>query len=301
MWSLQKSACLLLCLALSQVVRSYDVCLDGVYYDLTGNEATVTNNGEPKCYSGNVAIPPTIAHEHTVYAVTAIAPLAFNGCTGLTGVSIPATVKTVGDDAFKGCPCLPVADKLFYAGTYLVTPYECSVTGTYIIRDGTRWIGNRAFNERPCITYMDIPASVEHIGKKAFYLCTFLKTVTLNSSADIGDSVFAETTAITDFNIYCTQAPPIANEDNAFSETTCQTATLHVLKGCKNLFKTAYGWRKFVNIVDDLEPAGIHSVKTSDNNTAVHYDTCGRRIEPSQKGIHIVQTPSGASRKILIQ
>ena len=147
---------------------AYDVCVDGIYYDLNGNEAIVTNNAVAKCYAGKVIIPSEIQCGTTRYAVTAIAPSAFEGCTQLTDVTIPASVKTVGENAFRHCPLLPVHDMLYYADTYLVGPYECSVTGTYKIKEGTRWIANRAFNENMCIRSIIIPASVESIGKEAF-------------------------------------------------------------------------------------------------------------------------------------
>ena len=95
--------------------------------------------------------------------------------------------------------------------------------------------------------------------------------------------------------------PQVTNEDNAFPEITYQTATLHVLKGYKNVFSTAYGWRKFVNIVDDLTPAGIQKIIIDGNKAAAHYDSYGRQIKPSHKGIHIIKTSEGSSCKILVR
>ena len=65
----------------------------------------------PAGFSGALTIPATwrVARgegEYVRLPVTAIAPGAFEGCTRLTSVVIPGSVKTVGDGAFAGCSAL---------------------------------------------------------------------------------------------------------------------------------------------------------------------------------------------------
>ena len=289
-------------LAWSESATAFDVCVDGIYYDLNGKEATVTNNAEPKCYVGKVVIPSEIKYNNVRYRVTAIAPEAFKGCTGLTDVSIPASVKTVGDDAFRHCPLLPVHDMLYYADTYLVGPYECSVTGTFKIKEGTRWIGNGAFNEITCIRSINIPASVESIGTGAFRLCDYLNSVTINGKVEIGQDAFAGTKAICEINIYSDDTPTIKDEEKAFDETVYQKALIHVAPGTGNSYRSTYGWRKFSNLTDDLPLSGIGNVTApADATVKARYNTRGEALSHPVKGINIIKTAGGKTYKTIVR
>jgi len=83
----------------------YTFSQDGITYRVTvisedGCEVEVISGETP--YTGDVVIPATVSDCYD-YTVTAIADNAFADCTGLTSVTIPATVKTIGSKAFKGC------------------------------------------------------------------------------------------------------------------------------------------------------------------------------------------------------
>ena len=77
-------------------------------------------------------------------SVTSIGDAAFAGCSGLTSVTIPNSVTSIGGSAFAGCSGLPVIDNIRYADTYLLEAVDKSLS-TYTIKEGTRWIGERAF------------------------------------------------------------------------------------------------------------------------------------------------------------
>ena len=66
--------------------------------------------------------------------------------------------------------------------------------------------------------------------------------------------------------------------------------TLHVPKGCKEIYATTDNWAKYgENIVDDIELSGIHSSQVISNDSdAPTYDLQGRRVaHPKQGGIYI--------------
>ena len=42
------------------MVRAYDFESSGIYYNVDGDHAIVTNNGQTKCYGGNVNIPESV-------------------------------------------------------------------------------------------------------------------------------------------------------------------------------------------------------------------------------------------------
>ncbi len=91
-------------------VSAYDAVVNGIYFDLSGKEATVTYKSKKKfsrpCYEGSITIPERIDYNGDIYDVIAIGPNAFGGCNQLTSVEIPSSVVYIGDYAFKDCSSL---------------------------------------------------------------------------------------------------------------------------------------------------------------------------------------------------
>jgi hypothetical protein len=106
--------------------------------------------------AGDLVIPAEIAG----LRVTAIGDRAFEGCDGLTSVTIPDSVETIGDEAFRGCSSLE------------------SVT----IPGSVETIGNSAFLGCRSLESVTILGSVTSIGYTAFYLCDGLTSVTFEGS-----------------------------------------------------------------------------------------------------------------------
>ena len=75
--------------------------VDAIYYDISGTTATVTS-GEKK-YSGKIVIPKSITFENSVYSVKSIGYAAFEECYSLTSVTIPNSVTSIEDEAFRYC------------------------------------------------------------------------------------------------------------------------------------------------------------------------------------------------------
>lgn len=95
-----------LVLALLPLVASaYDVLKDGIYYNLNNSTRTaeVASASNTNVYSGELEIPESFTYGNTTYNVTSIGTNAFKECTNLTGVVIPSTVKSFGEDTFFGC------------------------------------------------------------------------------------------------------------------------------------------------------------------------------------------------------
>jgi hypothetical protein len=80
--------------------------------------------------TGDLVIPGSVTYGGTGYTVTTISNGAFLGCTGLTSVTIPSSVKTIGQEAFSDCTAM----------THLIskatTPPTC---GTQALDDINKW------------------------------------------------------------------------------------------------------------------------------------------------------------------
>ncbi|MBQ8282733.1 MAG: leucine-rich repeat domain-containing protein [Paraprevotella sp.] len=86
---------------------------------------------------------------------TSIGGSAFEGCTGLTSITIPNSVTSIGNGAFWNCTGLT------------------SVT----IPNSVTSIGDDAFSCCTGLTSITIPESVTSIGNNAFIDCTNIKTI----------------------------------------------------------------------------------------------------------------------------
>ncbi|MDX2111053.1 MAG: leucine-rich repeat protein [Verrucomicrobiota bacterium] len=143
--------------------------------------------------------------------VTNIGEGAFSGCTGLTSVSIPSSVASIGDGPFSYCAELTQievdSDNSAYASidgvlfnktiTHLIQ-YPAAKTGsTYTIPVGVTIIGKRAFYYCTGLTSLSIPNSVTSVGIFAFSNCTGLTNMSLpNSVTSIGDWSFSSCTGL---------------------------------------------------------------------------------------------------------
>ena len=137
------TAILLLCCV--GTAKAVEVTIDGIKYDVIAKQAKVIS-GDTK-YSGNIVIPSKIKYKIITCSVTSIGERAFEGCYGLTSVTIPNSVTSIGERAFEGC--------------YGLT--------SVVIGNGVTSIGWNAFQGCSGLISITIPNSVTSIGNGAFY------------------------------------------------------------------------------------------------------------------------------------
>ncbi|SFO50365.1 leucine-rich repeat domain-containing protein, partial [Prevotella sp. tf2-5] len=138
----------LLAILMSMVVSSafaYDAEVDGIYYNFSSGNATVTfyssySSGNANAYKGDIVIPESVTYNDKTYRVTSIGSSAFKGCSGLTSVNMPNSMTIVSSYAFEYCSGLT------------------SIT----IPSGVTTIGNSAFYG--CSNLTDVKVSVTDLS-----------------------------------------------------------------------------------------------------------------------------------------
>ena len=104
--------------------------------------------------------------------------LSFFAPAGLTSYTIPDSVTSIGDDAFRDCSSLTsvtIGNSVTSIGDYAFQ--NCSSLASVTIPDSVTSIGYAAFRSCSSLTSVTIPNSVTSIGGDAFYNCSSLTSV----------------------------------------------------------------------------------------------------------------------------
>ena len=194
----------------SIIVEAGNTCftsVDGVLFNLSKDEIIMCPPGK----SGTYVIPNS---------VTSIGNQAFEGCAGLTSVSIPNSVTSIGGGAFSECTGLTsvtipvsvttIAGLAFYGCTNLtdilvasgntsfasidgvlcnsskdtIVLYPPGRVGGYVIPNSITTIGAAAFYGHTGLTSISITNSVTTIESLAFIGCTGLVSIVIPDSVN---------------------------------------------------------------------------------------------------------------------
>lgn len=163
--------------------------------------------------------------------------------------------------AYEGYKADMVPDYAFYGNTYLEQ---------FQMPSGVRELGFNAFRATN-LKEIDLPETIEEFGRNTFYACFELKDVYMRHK----------------------EAPYWISWCVFANKSSKLYRTLHLYPGSKAKYDAhqyTKNWIKyFDNVVEDLEPTGIHSVTLDKKpGNAAIYDLNGRRItEAMKKGVYI--------------
>ncbi len=210
--------------------------VDGLEYSiLTGNYASLVK--ADASLTGPVVIPSSVRADDWEYAVTAIDDKAFEECVGVTSVTIPESVLSIGNDAFSFCSTLAevvVADgrqplsmgyiPMLNAGLFADAPVATLYLGRELTYTSRR--GYSPFSDNKSLASITIGANVSKLGEYMFAGCTSVK------------------------NIILLNPTPPALASNSFSGILTDGCGLKVPVGAVEAYRSAPGWSEFPYITD---------------------------------------------------
>jgi|GEM_PF-3542591 len=194
---------------------------DGVFYRIDGENAILLN-GQKK--EGFFAVPAEVVKDGKAYPVTEIASHAFTA-SWITDVTVPETVRIIGDEAFAECRALEwieLPEEMISIGTAAFRDCEellsvsipngitelksavfhgCKALASVTLPSSLRSIAGKAFRDCVSLDEIRFPKGTLSIGDEAFHSCKKLSTVIVESSDHIGNNAFAYCDALTHFCI----------------------------------------------------------------------------------------------------
>ena len=314
---MKKLSSLFMAILAATCLWAYDFEAGGLFYNVISDTipytAEVTNHPGFPYEIASATIPEKVNYCDITYVVKRIGAGAFEDCYALTSVTIPNSITSIESFAFKNCQSLnsinipqsvvfikPTAfsnsgiyndesnweDSVLYIGDCLIQAKR-GLTGSYIVKEGTRLIINEAFAgsnltditipntvtdigtgafKYSALTSMIIPNGVTKIRGFAFYHCTSLKSINLPQSiTQIQRDAFRDCTALTTVVCEAVQVPDC--QHNTFADIPFLEATLYVPEESLEDYKSAIYWKDFGTILP-IAPTGTENTHSKNNNSS---------------------------------
>jgi hypothetical protein len=219
--------------------------------------------------------------------VVGITDYAFYNCTNLKSITLPESIVSIGEYAFRksGLTEVVIPDNVKSIGASAFT--ECSGLVSVSLPRNLSLIRMNTFWNCTGLQSVTFPEDLETIGTFAFAKCTSLKKVDLPATLTIleyGAFKFCENL----MDIYCrAMTPPNADALGVFKNISPE-ATLHVPNDALRAYKNANKWAEFKYIVPIEEDTDAIMVQKSEPDTHLLFDLQGRPVKDAPThGIYV--------------
>ena len=179
--------------------------IDGLRYMLDSDTKTATllPKMEGK-YSGDIIVPEKVkGNDGVEYVVTAFEYRCFCDCSGLTSITIPSSVTSLGESCFAFCSGL-TSITIPSSVTSLSSTcfYGCRGLTSITIPSSVTSLGVGCFSDCSGLTSITIPSSVTSLGASCFEYCSGLTSITIPSSVtSLSDHCFYGCSGLTSITI----------------------------------------------------------------------------------------------------
>lgn len=221
--------------------------------DAFSNTAWFNNQPSGLLYVGKVAYEykdfvPKDTHITIKDGTTEIAGEAFCYELGLTSITIPNSVTSIGSSAFNGSSLSSVTIPNSVTSIGNNAFQDCWSLTSVTIPNSVTSIGSEAFYRCKALTSVIIPTGVTDVEASIFDGCSALESVTIpNSVKYIRPRAFANCSSLIDVFCYAEKCPYV--EYMPFEATPIKNSTLHVPTNAIEAYRTTSPWSEFKEIV----------------------------------------------------
>ena len=252
--------------------------------DAFSNTPWINNNWSNTIVSNHVLVHMLSDNVTTIpNGIRCIAGGALSSGNNISQLWLPGTIESIGTNAFKTNSTWynNLADGITYLDNTLYLAKNLP-NSTVTVREGTKCIAGKAFNQARTVTNVTLPSSlitigedaftstniesiiipegVRYIGYDAFRACDNMKSVYMPSSVEVIDDYAFETgssPSLKEFHCAAT-TPPLLSECTFYYAASYgdvrKNCTLYVPKASIDLYKKTDGWKQFKFILPDDEP-----------------------------------------------
>ena len=178
--------------------------IDGFRYllDSDTKTATLLPKMEGK-YSGDIIIPEKVkGNDGVEYVVTLFGASCFELCSGLTSITIPSSVTSLGASCFSCSSLTSITIPSSVTSLGDCCSSGCRGLTSITIPSSVTSLGVVCFAGCSGLTSITIPSSVTSLGESCFYGCSGLTSITIPSSVtSIGDDCFGDCSSLTSITI----------------------------------------------------------------------------------------------------
>ena len=174
----------------------------GVYYDIDDTGKAFVQWVDVSKVAGEVTIASEVNFEENNYAVTYFGEYGkFYGATGMTKVTIPASIDSIPEYWFQGCTNLEavvIGSKKIGGNAFRGNAKLKNIT----LQEGVGLIYSAALCELPLLEAITLPSTLTLLGSWQFYNDTSLKEITfLGNVPTIEGDILNSVTSVTTINV----------------------------------------------------------------------------------------------------
>lgn len=224
---------------------------------------------------------------------------AFIDCTSITSIKFGNKVTSLQKYMCKNASGL---EELTLSPSLNEIPeeafYNCKALRAIAMGNNTNVIGDRAFSmvSLPAINLGKV--KLTYIGYRAFEYCTKATYLKLPETlTSIGDNAFDSCNALEE--VICNAVTPPAcsgGYGHIFSMVDLNKCKLKVPEASIEDYKKATVWEDFFSI-----ESGVNNVQTDGSVIADFYTIGGLHGYSARKGLNIIRTKDGQTRKVIVR